>query len=174
MNDPKLLIVDEPTVGLDPEERLRFRQLLTELGRDRLRGTAGNVLFFFVWVAMIGAGTAAVLESEAGRTPGFGALVLDISGVSVMRTDVMPVLAAERPELARDSFSIGGGGVDDPSRRFHWQQWTPSAVWLSSRLTLLLLATGLVLAATPLLDWAAARPLQRHDAASIPRDRAGA
>lgn len=133
-----------------------------------LRGTAGNVLFFFVWVAMLGAGTAAVLESEAGRQPGYAALVLDVSGVSVMRTDVMPVLAAERPELARDSFSIGGDGVDDPSRRFHWTRWTPSATWLSSRLTVLLLATALVLAATPLLDWAAARPRQRHDAASQP------
>src|SRR5690606_13782823 len=36
LNVPKLLIVDEPTVGLDPEERLRFRHLLTELAGDRL------------------------------------------------------------------------------------------------------------------------------------------
>jgi len=33
--DPALLIVDEPTAGLDPEERLRFYNLLTELARDR-------------------------------------------------------------------------------------------------------------------------------------------
>lgn len=36
LNDPHLLIVDEPTVGLDPEERLRFRHLLTDLAGDRL------------------------------------------------------------------------------------------------------------------------------------------
>ena len=36
LNDPRLLIVDEPTVGLDPEERLRFRTLLGELARERI------------------------------------------------------------------------------------------------------------------------------------------
>ena len=36
LNDPRLLIVDEPTVGLDPEERARFRHLLAELAGDRL------------------------------------------------------------------------------------------------------------------------------------------
>jgi ABC-2 type transport system ATP-binding protein len=36
VHEPKFLIVDEPTVGLDPEERLRFRQLMVELGRDRV------------------------------------------------------------------------------------------------------------------------------------------
>ncbi|MCX4747061.1 ABC transporter ATP-binding protein [Kitasatospora sp. NBC_01287] len=35
LNDPRLLIVDEPTVGLDPEERLRFRSLLARLAGDR-------------------------------------------------------------------------------------------------------------------------------------------
>jgi len=36
LNDPQLLIVDEPTAGLDPEERLRFRNLLSELSGERI------------------------------------------------------------------------------------------------------------------------------------------
>ncbi|MCZ6634090.1 MAG: ABC transporter ATP-binding protein [bacterium] len=35
VGDPEFLIVDEPTVGLDPEERIRFRGILGRLGRDR-------------------------------------------------------------------------------------------------------------------------------------------
>ena len=35
-NDPQLLIVDEPTVGLDPEERVRFRNLLSDLSGERI------------------------------------------------------------------------------------------------------------------------------------------
>lgn len=34
LNDPKLLILDEPTAGLDPKERVRFRDLIASLGRD--------------------------------------------------------------------------------------------------------------------------------------------
>jgi len=36
LNDPRLLIVDEPTAGLDPEERVRFRNLLAELAGERI------------------------------------------------------------------------------------------------------------------------------------------
>jgi ABC-type multidrug transport system ATPase subunit len=36
INDPDLVIVDEPTAGLDPEERLRFRNLLADIGTGKL------------------------------------------------------------------------------------------------------------------------------------------
>jgi len=36
LNDPQLLIVDEPTVGLDPAERVRFRNLLSDLAGERI------------------------------------------------------------------------------------------------------------------------------------------
>jgi ABC-type multidrug transport system ATPase subunit len=36
LNDPQLLIVDEPTAGLDPEERVRFRNLLSDLAGERI------------------------------------------------------------------------------------------------------------------------------------------
>jgi len=36
LGEPQIIIVDEPTVGLDPEERVRFRGLITELARERI------------------------------------------------------------------------------------------------------------------------------------------
>lgn len=36
LNNPKILVLDEPTAGLDPNERIRFRNLISELSEDRL------------------------------------------------------------------------------------------------------------------------------------------
>jgi alpha-D-ribose 1-methylphosphonate 5-triphosphate synthase subunit PhnL len=56
LNDPQLLIVDEPTVGLDPEERVRFCNLLSDLSGERLHParTAGS-------------GSGSVRAAQAGR-----------------------------------------------------------------------------------------------------------
>ncbi|MDL2318823.1 ABC transporter ATP-binding protein [Eubacteriales bacterium OttesenSCG-928-A19] len=36
LNDPEILILDEPTAGLDPQERIRFRNLISDMSKDRI------------------------------------------------------------------------------------------------------------------------------------------
>ena len=61
VHEPRVLIVDEPTVGLDPQERIRFRQLMSGLGRDR------TILLSTHIVADLGAGCRDLALLDAGR-----------------------------------------------------------------------------------------------------------
>ncbi|MCM1048140.1 MAG: ABC transporter ATP-binding protein [Clostridiales bacterium] len=36
LNEPKILVLDEPTAGLDPKERVRFRNMIADLGKERI------------------------------------------------------------------------------------------------------------------------------------------
>jgi ABC-type multidrug transport system ATPase subunit len=61
VHEPQVLVVDEPTVGLDPEERLRFRQLMTSLGQDRTIVLSTHI------VADIGSGCSDMALIDDGK-----------------------------------------------------------------------------------------------------------
>jgi ABC-type multidrug transport system ATPase subunit len=69
LGDPKLLIVDEPTVGLDPEERVRFRDLLGEMSGERIvilsTHIVSDVEAIAADIAIVGAGRLLARGSPA-------------------------------------------------------------------------------------------------------------
>lgn len=66
LNDPQLLIVDEPTVGLDPEERVRFRNLLQDLSGERIIILSTHI------VSDIEASATYIAIMQAGHLLSFG------------------------------------------------------------------------------------------------------
>ncbi len=100
LGDPELLVVDEPTAGLDPEERIRFRNLLARLSRDR------TVILSTHIVADIEASCTGVAVLNHGRVVYSGtpqALAAKAEG-RVWRveipTDIWPAVEARFPILA--------------------------------------------------------------------------
>ncbi len=78
LNDPSVLIVDEPTAGLDPEERVRFRNLLGELSGERIvllsthivsdvEATATRIVVMGQGLLLADATPEALLEQVASR-----------------------------------------------------------------------------------------------------------
>jgi len=78
LNDPQLLIVDEPTAGLDPEERVRFRNLLSELSGERIvilsthivsdvEAVASSIAILAQGQVLAHGAPEALLESVAGK-----------------------------------------------------------------------------------------------------------
>jgi ABC-type multidrug transport system ATPase subunit len=98
VHEPKVLIMDEPTVGLDPEERLRFRQLMAELGRERVIVLSTHI------VADLGSGCSDLALLDRGRIEFRGSpaeLVAQAAGkvVEVSVAETAEAAVAERLEV---------------------------------------------------------------------------
>jgi ABC-2 type transport system ATP-binding protein len=95
LNDPQLLIVDEPTAGLDPEERLRFRNLLSELSGERIVILSTHIVSDIEAVA---SGIAIMAQGEVLAHGAPENLLARLAG----RVWEVLVSSAELPALRRD------------------------------------------------------------------------
>jgi len=100
LNDPKLLIVDEPTVGLDPEERLRFRHLITDLAGERLVILSTHI------VSDVEASATALAVMAKGRLLFYGAPELLVAQADGHVWDWL--VPESRVADARTQFAISG------------------------------------------------------------------
>lgn len=104
INDPKILILDEPTAGLDPQERIRFRNLISKLSKNRITILATHIVSDVEYIAnhvilmgegtILAEGTVRELEQtlenqvwEVCREESAGIDDLDVHIISNMRRD---------------------------------------------------------------------------------------
>ena len=92
LNDPKILILDEPTTGLDPQERINFRSLITGLAGERLVLLSTHIISDIEHIAdeivMMKEGRILAQESTAGllaRFPDLETAYMSVCGNGVGR-----------------------------------------------------------------------------------------
>jgi len=91
VNDPDLVIVDEPTAGLDPEERIRFRNVLVGLGEGRLvilsTHIVSDVESIATKIAIMKGGSLAALATPDELLLQTGATTLEAAFLRVINSD---------------------------------------------------------------------------------------
>ena len=98
INDPALLIVDEPTAGLDPEERVRFRNVLSEIGFGKLVILSTHIVSDIESIAT----EIAVLKAGALLTVGAPEILLQACEGKVWRA----VVSSEEFDRLRTNLKI--------------------------------------------------------------------
>ncbi len=109
LNDPKILIFDEPTVGLDPEERVRFRNLISDLAHDCIIILSSHIVSDIETIAdevavmkngmLITKGTQQdVISSVEGKV---FEIVLETSSINDFKTKYLVVNSTRQKENTR-------------------------------------------------------------------------
>jgi ABC-type multidrug transport system ATPase subunit len=96
LRQPPIIIVDEPTVGLDPRERIRFRNLLAKLAEGRV------VLFSTHVVEDVAVSCQRVIVMRKGRIA-YDGQSAELAALAEGRTWEIRLAAGEQPELPKDS-----------------------------------------------------------------------
>lgn len=129
LNNPKILIIDEPTAGLDPEERLRFYNLLSELAMDRIillsTHIAGDIEATCSKVAILCAGKV-IFEGQIDK-------LLQLSNGKVYTTTLMQN-DLEKFKQSCHIISIYQNGVDISCRFL--SNDIPQKKWVSCKSTI--------------------------------------
>jgi ABC-2 type transport system ATP-binding protein len=98
INDPDLVIVDEPTAGLDPEERVRFRNVLAELGTGRLvilsTHIVSDVESIATEIAVMRQGSLVALATPDALMRDTGTTTLEAAFLQIMRDGERPAIEA--------------------------------------------------------------------------------
>jgi len=91
LNDPKVLIFDEPTVGLDPEERVRFRQLIASLAEDCIIILSSHIISDIETIA----DEVAIMDNGRLVTKGHQLEIIKHAEIKTTRSDVPVTLNLE-------------------------------------------------------------------------------
>ena len=82
LNNPRVLILDEPTAGLDPRERIRFRNLIAEQAFDKIVLLATHVISDIEYIAkeiiVLDSGTIRIADSPEAIMESIASLVHEI------------------------------------------------------------------------------------------------
>jgi ABC-2 type transport system ATP-binding protein len=84
LNDPKILIFDEPTVGLDPEERVRFRNLISDLANDCIVILSSHIVSDIETIA----DTVAIMKNGQLISQGFQQDIIDVAKSKVFEQEI--------------------------------------------------------------------------------------
>ncbi len=84
LNDPKILIFDEPTVGLDPEERVRFRNLISDLANECIVILSSHIVSDIETIA----DQVAIMKNGQLLSLGFQQEIIDIAKNKVFEIEI--------------------------------------------------------------------------------------